>query len=123
MDLATQLNHRMNYLTQRQGILAGNIANASTPGYLAKDLQFAGYLQQAQVRPQVTHPRHQRVGGFAPAGQVTTERRALRLDGNGVQLDTEMLKLNQTQMDFRFVTGLYRKHAQMQRIALGQRGQ
>lgn len=32
--------HALSLLTQRQGILASNIANADTPGYLARDIDF-----------------------------------------------------------------------------------
>lgn len=33
--------------TQRQSILAGNIANADTPGYQARDIPFAATLKRA----------------------------------------------------------------------------
>ena len=34
------LSNRMNFLVARQSVIAGNIANANTPGYLAKDLKM-----------------------------------------------------------------------------------
>lgn len=34
----------------RQGMLASNIANADTPGYIAKDLNFAEALRAARVQ-------------------------------------------------------------------------
>ncbi|WP_119155576.1 flagellar basal body rod protein FlgB [Caldimonas tepidiphila] len=37
---------------ERQRLLAGNIANADTPGFVARDMDFAAALQQAtQARP------------------------------------------------------------------------
>ncbi|MEB6336520.1 flagellar basal body rod protein FlgB [Serratia rhizosphaerae] len=43
----------LNLRAQRQEILAGNIANADTPGYQARDIDFAGQLNKvmAQGRP------------------------------------------------------------------------
>ena len=37
-------------LTQRQNILASNIANADTPGYLARDIDFSEQLKSAVER-------------------------------------------------------------------------
>ncbi len=119
MNLSAAIHHRIDHLTQRQGVVASNIANASTPNYLAKDLQFAGYLQQTQAQPKVTHPRHQRSMAKPTAGRVTESDEHKKLNGNSVKLDVEMLKLNQIQLDYQFVTGLYRKHSQMQSTALG----
>ena len=43
----------LNLRAQRQEILAGNIANADTPGYQARDIDFANQLNKvmAQGRP------------------------------------------------------------------------
>ncbi|MDI5349334.1 flagellar basal body protein, partial [Salmonella enterica subsp. enterica serovar Kentucky] len=35
---------------QRQEILAANIANADTPGYQARDIDFASELKKVMVR-------------------------------------------------------------------------
>ncbi|MFD1801168.1 flagellar basal body rod protein FlgB [Mixta tenebrionis] len=37
----------LSLLTRRQDILASNIANADTPGYLARDIDFSQQLKQA----------------------------------------------------------------------------
>lgn len=46
--------HALSLLTQRQGILASNIANADTPGYLARDIDFSQQLKEAVSRGQAT---------------------------------------------------------------------
>ncbi len=57
--------------TQRTTLLANNIANASTPGYKARDIDFqallaeAGKPQQRSVDVARTHQRH--IGGMAAA--------------------------------------------------------
>ena len=67
---------------QRMGILASNIANASTPGFKAKDIDFQKALASA------TGP-----DGYSDAGtaNATMYRVPLQpsLDGNTVDLSTE----------------------------------
>lgn len=83
---------------ERQRVLASNIANADTPGYQARDFDFAKALQEATG-----------AGGPTPGSPVATDRRHLgatgsgattvslawrlpgqtSLDGNTVEVDTE----------------------------------
>lgn len=49
----------LSLLSRRQDVLASNIANADTPGYLARDMDFSQQLKttmenQAMVKPSVT---------------------------------------------------------------------
>ena len=67
----------------RQQLLASNIANADTPGYQARDIDFASTLQAA-------------MGGQAQATGVVPERQVLyrtptqpSVDGNTVEMDAE----------------------------------
>lgn len=49
--------------TQRAEVLAHNIANADTPGYKAKDIDFAAFLESHQTDTtdmKRTHATHQR---------------------------------------------------------------
>ena len=120
--LKAALNHRMDYLTTRQGVVAGNIANASTPNYKAKDLVFQSALKQAQSSPALARTHAGHMGAAASAlrsGKLQENTENPTYNGNTVQLDTETLKLSQIQTDYRFMTQLYSKHAQLQRMALG----
>lgn len=51
---------------QKQQVIAGNIANAETPGYSARKLDFEENLRNAINKPdmaaQKTHPKHFPVG-------------------------------------------------------------
>ena len=51
---------------QRLGVLAGNIANADTPGYKARDIDFAAVLGQGLT------PFPGEAGGAAPLAVATT---------------------------------------------------
>lgn len=72
--------------SQRMGVLASNIANASTPGYKAKDIDFKEALNAIET------PNG--LGGMAgtdPIEAATRFRVPLQpsLDGNTVELATE----------------------------------
>ena len=83
-------------LAQRQKVLAGNIANADTPGYQARDFDFAQALAQARGGAaaggmQVTNTAHLATSGGAagdPGLQWRTPEQP-SLDGNTVDLDKE----------------------------------
>ncbi len=90
----------------RQQLLASNIANADTPGYKARDIDFASALKSAiggetqAAGPAVTAPGHM---GGSVAGNSTgsssgliSERQVLyrtpsqpSVDGNTVEMDNE----------------------------------
>ena len=58
---------------RRSEVLAGNLANADTPGFKARDIDFREALQQAKgqadaTRLQVTNARHISTGGAQPGG-------------------------------------------------------
>ena len=85
-------------LSQRQKVLASNIANADTPGFKARDFDFAAALADArgQGGAATTSARHIQpgmAGGAAGAqGEVKLQYRESEqpsLDGNTVDLDRE----------------------------------
>ena len=92
----------LNLRNQRQSVLAANIANADTPGFKARDYDFASTLSQTMQRgaggaqaPWVlttTSARH--LPAEAPSG--TSDRDLMyriptqsSIDGNSVEMDTE----------------------------------
>ena len=83
--------------SQRQQLLASNIANADTPGYVARDMNFAQALQRATgALPAArtlasTQPRHIGQGAAAGAGPelVYATPSQTNLDRNTVDMDRE----------------------------------
>lgn len=97
--------------SERQRLLASNIANADTPGYVARDLDFSAALRQATaplnvegssgaassvgmpMRPAATRPGHIASGLPAGAGGLSTLAYARNsqnsIDRNSVDLDRE----------------------------------
>ncbi|MBX3609710.1 MAG: flagellar basal body rod protein FlgB [Hydrogenophaga sp.] len=82
--------------SQRQQVIASNIANADTPGYVARDFDFASALKNATGtgtgNAVTTDPRHFSSVGAPPGGDpklgyaVQTQPAQ---DGNSVDLDRE----------------------------------
>lgn len=81
---------------QRTALLADNIANASTPGYKARDLDFRQVLAEASgggrrdVNVWQTHQRHlDGVGGSSSAEALYRVPSQPSLDGNTVDEQVE----------------------------------
>jgi flagellar basal-body rod protein FlgB len=85
---------------ERQRLLASNIANADTPGYVARDMDFAATLREAvsaqgqAAGPKVvatTQPGHisNVVGGRPPVELKYSQNAQPNLDGNTVDMDRE----------------------------------
>ena len=77
---------------ERARILAHNIANADTPGYRARDFDFARHMGRegaVPLRPTATHPGH--LGGAGRSGLELGYRRPLQpsLDQNTVETPVE----------------------------------
>jgi flagellar basal-body rod protein FlgB len=121
-DLAEK---RLTWTAQRQGVLAGNIANANTPGYRAKDLQsFASVLSGAgTMAPAQTQPGH--LAGTVPSGLASVSKappQVLSLDGNGVALDQQLTKVADTETTQSLVTQIWKAYVGMFNTALGRPG-
>ena len=99
IDSALGLSPRVMALrARRMELLAANIANADTPGYKARDIDFAAAMRRAggQARApglRLTHPRHlaasARVAGGADAPVLYRIPLQPSLDGNTVESHRE----------------------------------
>ena len=61
IPLFASITRRMDWLNQRQGVLAQNIANADTPNYTAQDLKplgFRDFLDGGRVQMAATDIKH-----------------------------------------------------------------
>jgi flagellar basal-body rod protein FlgB len=80
-------------LTARQQAIAQNVANVDTPGYQAVDVNFPAAMQKAlaeQAAPGGT-------GIAAPAAMpLQSAPGVMRIDGNGVDVDRQMVEIAQT---------------------------
>jgi flagellar basal-body rod protein FlgB len=90
--------------SKRTELIAGNIANADTPGYKARDFDFKQALDQA--RSQTVSPSHMKTtnpghmtgnGGFGVDLQYSTPMQP-SIDGNTVDLQIEKTKFTENAM-------------------------
>jgi flagellar basal-body rod protein FlgB len=92
--LTNTLEHYMDLLSARQKLVASNIANADTPGYRTKDVNFQTELQTANS---ALSPHAVEIGGLP-----------VKNDGNDVSLDREARLLAENAMRFNFASNLMR---------------
>lgn len=140
VPLFSMLKTRMRWHQDRQKLLAENVANADTPHYRARDLRApdfesmmrgsagaaasTGVAAGAGSGPmRVTNVRHIAVAGSQSTSFDVRRDTGVRAtpDGNRVNLEDEMLKVAQNQMDYQAVTGLYQRSLGLIRTALGKR--
>ncbi len=122
--------------TRNQNLISSNIANAETPGYIPKKLEFEQQLQSAVKKssdrgvrsagsPATTHPAHipLRGGGGERIAQVRgavveTPAKTPGRDGNSVEMENEMSNMMQNQVLFNASVQLLAKKFEGLRTAL-----
>lgn len=127
ITLFASVRKRLDWLTQRQEVLAQNIANADTPKYRASDLKtykFKDILRQEsrQLNMVASDPAHlpgqrKRIRDFAERKDRLPYETSP--NGNSVVLEEQMAKVNESQINHQFTTNIYKKHIQMFMMALG----
>jgi len=114
-------SRRAEWLVQRQGVVAENVANADTPGYRAKEVSaFTSVLDQTSLE----------MSGSAGAHLVASAGREFGVDerqqapwdvthsGNSVSLEQEMLKSGEIQRDYALDTSIAKAFHRMYLTAL-----
>ncbi len=129
--LITGLGDAMRHLSERQRVVAQNIANSETPGFKAREVEapdFGKLVGDAAGPRRVARPRVQITGGMAAlgasqplGGRITLDKDVTETkpDGNNVTLEEQLLKMGQIQADFTALTNLYRKQMSLMKTAVG----
>ncbi len=124
--LMSALKSRMGWMTDRQKLVAENVANASTPGYKPKDLtpqDFASLMKGESAAGNLgltlTNSMHIAPTGLARPGskEVTSPDSETTMDGNSVVLEEQMVKMSESRMQFQAAVGFYEKSMAMLRLA------
>ncbi len=108
------------WLSARQTAVADNVANATTPGYRALDVQpFSKVLDAAPIALASTNPRHMTpsdaVLDSLKEGDAGPEE---TLSGNTVNLERQMINLGEVSRDFSMTANLRRAFHQLLLAAL-----
>jgi flagellar basal-body rod protein FlgB len=135
IPLFSMLKNRLGYLTERQKVVAQNVANGDTPGYQPRDLK--PFTFQASLDAQATSGSGS--GLAAPgrplqmltssAGHIAPSKPAslwrspqgpdseTTLDGNSVTLEDQMLKMTDARMNYDAAVSFYQRSMSMLRTA------
>jgi len=130
ITLFSLMKSKLEYLNERQNILAQNIANSNTPGYKARDVKepdFKNMLRSAkngsaQKLPMtVTDPNHMTGMRSQEEFKIVKDKftDAQTPDGNNVIIEEEMSKMAMNQADYQKVLGMYGKAITMFKTAIG----
>ena len=101
------LNSALDGLALRQRVIADNVANIQTPGFLAGRVSFENELSNA-----VAH------GSGAATASVARSREPTREDGNNVNLDAETLLNVDTNLRYQLATQAVDNEFASMRIAM-----
>lgn len=132
-DLPTlsALRAKMQWHQERQRVLAENIANSDTPNFRPRDLVEPKFDKNGLPPPGApmgtlpmarTSTSHMAAIGGAPS--FPQDRKGgyeTRPAGNAVNLEDEMLKVSQNQMDYAAATSLYSRSLNLLKTAIGKR--
>ena len=125
------IRERVNWLSQRQEVIAQNVANSDTPDYRARDLKafdFKDVIRQNRPKSQrvtiaLTKPNHipgSRGEGSNPFKETNVRRPyETSPDGNQVILEEQMVRMNETVTNHGLVNEIYRKQLGMFKAAMG----
>jgi flagellar basal-body rod protein FlgB len=94
----------MTLLSVRERLVASNIANADTPGYKTKDIDFQADFQSAL--------------DAASPPVIEVEGLKIKNDGNNVNLDRESRMLGETNLRFNIASQLVRSQIKTIRNAI-----
>ncbi|HEX2828988.1 MAG TPA: flagellar basal body rod protein FlgB [Burkholderiales bacterium] len=93
LDALFQFNQTaLSLHAERQKLIASNIANADTPGYKARDIDFASALKDARApQSKLAAPGLKTLGDKGPMDTELMYRSAVQrsVDGNTVDIDVE----------------------------------
>ncbi len=135
LDYFKAITTQMNWLNDRQKILAENVANSDTPGYRSKDiarLDFSKFLDDGigsrkTVRSdahtlRTTHAAH--LTGSSQGAEFKTNAKEIRTDyeaspsGNSVVIEEEIIKIGKTAENYGLMANAYKKGVSLLKMAI-----
>lgn len=138
IPLFSALSNKLGYLSEREKMIAQNVANASTPGFTPMDLK--PFDQQpgmsAKASASVMAKPAQSDSGISLSGASADRKRDQQktylseaapdsettLDGNQVVLEEQMLKMNEARSDYDAAIGFYQKSLSLLHLAIKKPG-
>ncbi|HLK16546.1 MAG TPA: flagellar basal body rod protein FlgB [Fimbriimonadaceae bacterium] len=90
------MQYALSLATKRETMLHANLANANTPGYKRKDLDFNVSLDEALGRETPSHIKDM----SQQVRQAISDQTSITGDGNNVDMEREVQGIAETQLRF-----------------------
>ena len=131
VSLLGALREALSFRNARQRVIAENVANVNTPGFVPNDIaesQFERLLANGRTAGaglRTTHARHFGAeSGSASAYQAERSPDSeTTINGNAVVIEEQMVRANENRMKFETALSLYQKSLNMIRLAARPPGQ
>lgn len=118
-NITNLLQTYLDVQSRRSQVIAGNIANADTPGYIAKDLDFDNFLKDAARRAMLpASAQNENAPAAAEPRVIEKDSPAVGLDGNTVDTGREMAELAQAGTSFNFGAKMLQSRLRTLRTAI-----
>ena len=105
--------------SRRAEVIGGNIANADTPGFVAKELDFADFLKDAARDAALPLSQQNSKKSFSDSPHIIEQTpTAIGLDGNTVDSGREMAELAQAGSNFNFGVKMLQSRLRLLRTAI-----
>lgn len=119
----------MRWMNERNVLIAQNLANANSPGYKGEDLQSFATLHQRTLQPSMHRTQSGHVRGNVSAAKSGDNQNFGRrknyyphyksIGHNSVNVEEELIKLNENNLNYQLMLGTYRKSLAWFKIVLG----
>ncbi len=116
-SVTSLLQNFLDVQSKRTQVVAENIANADTPGYVAKKVEFDDFLREAANQSALPASKQNR--------ELTNQMRVvdqevttMGMDGNTVDAGREMAELAQTGTNFNFGAKMLQSRLRLLRTAI-----
>ena len=106
------LEQLMTISSNKQKVIANNIANVNTPGYRRRELVFQEEILRAVEEQDMEHL------GKITGKIIESDSPTFRNDGNNVDIDKEMGLMNRNSLVYSVYTEMYSKKIGMLRLAM-----
>lgn len=122
--LTATLERSLDFRLERGNVIAANLANVDTPGFTPTELQFDEQLAQylaGELPPGLDTTADGHMSNVSPEPRADVEFDYFALpnqDGNSVDLDHEMSKLAENQIQYRASTTFYNKRMALMKYAI-----
>jgi flagellar basal-body rod protein FlgB len=127
INLLKLMRVKMAYHSERQDVLAKNIANIDTPGYAPRDLKPLDFNRLAMIESNRLQMRATSASHIMPTARSSENFRANEMRNtyetkpveNSASVEQQSMMIAENQMEHQKVTNLYAKVSGMFKTAIG----